>query len=179
MTPVVRDLARHRDLPTAVRGDVTEAREVAAIVRGHDAAVNAVSPASGPAELARLDLDPAFFVRASDALIGSGVPRIVAIGLFSNLDGAELPPAPFRAFAAAHAAGLDRLRESGTDWAMLTPPATLLVDSPRLGQYRLGTETAEAAASGILSYADLAVAVLDEIDNPTLHRTRATVFNNA
>ncbi|MGN9914654.1 NAD(P)-dependent oxidoreductase [Phytohabitans sp. LJ34] len=176
VTPVVRNLARHPDLPAAVRGDVTDAQQVAAIVRRHDAAVNAVSPASGPEELAQLDLDPEFFARAADALVRSGVPRIVAIGLFSNMEGADPLPEQFRAFGEAHAAGLARLRESHTDWVMLTPPAMLLMNSPRLGRYRLGGETAE---TGTLSYADLAVAVLDEIDKPTLHRARAAVFNEA
>jgi putative NADH-flavin reductase len=176
VTAVVRDLTRHPDLPAAVRGDVTDAAEVAAIVHGHDAAVNAVSPASSPEELAQLDLDPEFFVRAADALVRSGVPRIVAIGLFGNLDGADPLPEQFRAFGEAHAAGLAWLRKSDTDWVMLTPPAMLLMDSPRLGRYRLGGETAEP---GILSYADLAVAVVDEIEKPTLHRAHAAVLNNA
>jgi len=176
VTTVVRNLARHRDLPAAVRGDITDAAQVAAIVRGHDAAVNAVSPASGPEELAQLELDPQFFVRAADALVRSGVSRIVAIGLFSNMEGADPLPEQFRAFGQAHAAGLARLRESDTDWVLLTPPAMLLMDSPRLGHYRLGGEAAE---EGILSYADLAVAVVDQIEKPTLHRARAAVFNNA
>jgi putative NADH-flavin reductase len=176
VTAVVRDPTRHPDLRPAVRGDITDAEGVAAILRGHDAAVDAVSPASDPEELARLELDPEFFAQAADALVRSGVPRIIAIGLFSNLEGAEPLPEPFRAFGEAHAAGLMRLRESGADWAVLTPPAMLLMDSPRLGRYQLGGETVE---SGVLSYADLAVAVVDEIEKPTLHRARAAVFNDA
>ncbi|MEV6349628.1 NAD(P)H-binding protein [Actinoplanes sp. NPDC051851] len=166
---------RHPDLPAAVRGDVTDPESVAGLVHGRDAAVNAVSPASGPEELARLDLDPEFFSRAAGALLASGVPRLIAIGLFSNLPGAEAWPLPeeFQPFARAHTAGLDRLRaaDTATDWVMLTPPPRLLLDSPRSGRYRVG----DAAVDGVLSDADLAVAVLDEIDKPTLHRTRVTV----
>ncbi|BCJ39793.1 putative epimerase/dehydratase [Actinoplanes ianthinogenes] len=174
VTAVVRDPARHPDLPDAVRGDITDPAGVAALVKDHDAAVHAVSPASGPEQLARLDLDPDFFVEAADALTGSGVPRVIAIGLFSNLDGAGPLPEPFRAFGDAHTAGLARLRTSEADWAMLTPPASLSLDNPRLGRYRLG---GEAAVGGSLSYADLALAVIDEIVKPTLHRTRVAVFN--
>jgi uncharacterized protein len=184
VTAVVRDPARHPDLSTAIRGDVTDRQSVAAVVRGHDAAVNAVSPASGPEELAELDLDPDFFSKAAVALLHSGVPRLVAVGLFVNLldghgrpllDTGVLPP-EFRPFALAHTAGLQRLRSTRTttDWAMLTPPALLQVDGPHLGRYQLGGET---APDGRLSYADLAVAVLDEIERPTLHRTRASIFN--
>jgi putative NADH-flavin reductase len=185
VTAVVRDPARHPDLPGAIRGDVTDRQSVAAIVRGHDAAVNAVSPASGPEELAKLDLDGDFFSRAADALLHSGVPRLVAIGLFMNLldgdgrlllDNPETLPAEFRPFALAHTAGLQRLRSTrtATDWVMLTPPAQLQLDGPRLGRYRIGGET---APDGQLSYADLAVAVIDEIERPSLHRTRVSIFN--
>jgi uncharacterized protein len=176
VTAVVRDPARHPDLRAAVRGDVTDADGAAAILRGHDAVVNAVSPASNPEELARIELDPEFFARAADALVHSGVPRIIAIGLFNNLEGAEPLPEPLRAFGDAHAAGLARLRESGADWVVLTPPSMLLMDSPRLGRYRIGGDAVE---SGVLSYADLAVAVVDEIEKPTLHQVRAAVFNDA
>lgn len=171
---VVRDPARHPEIAGAVRGDVTDPASVAAIVNGHDAAVNAVSPASGPEELARLELDPEFFAKASAALVGSGVPRIVAVGLVSNLDGAGPLPEQFAAFARAHAAGLDRLRASDADWAMLTPPMDLSLDRPRLGGYRVGGEKFE---NGHLSYADLAVAIVDEIEKPTLHGRRATILN--
>ncbi|MBB4743701.1 putative NADH-flavin reductase [Actinoplanes octamycinicus] len=174
VVPVVRDPARHPDLPGAVPGDVTDPAAVAAIVSGHHAAVNAVSPFSGPDQLARGGLDPDHFVKAADALTGSGVPRVVAIGLFSNLDGAGPLPEQFRAFGDAHTAGLHRLRASGADWVMLTPPASLSLDNPSTGRYRLGGEAAE---EGSLSYADLALAVIDEIEKPTLHRTRAAIVS--
>ncbi|BCY10547.1 NAD(P)-dependent oxidoreductase [Actinoplanes sp. L3-i22] len=175
VTAVVRDPARHPDLDgRVVRGDITDPESVAAVLSGQDAAVNAVSPASGPEELARLELNPGFFADAVDALVASKVPRIVAIGLFSNLRGADPLPEQFRAFADAHTAGLTRLRESDADWVMLTPPALLTLDRPRLGGYRLG---GDEAVPGHLSYADLAVAVVDQIEEPTLHGERAAIFN--
>lgn len=124
--------------------------------------------------------------KAAETLLHTGVPRLVAIGLYANLldgDGRALLedpgvlPVQFRAFALAHTAGLRRLRaagQGGTDWVMLTPPAMLRADGPRLGRYRVGGET---APSGELSYADLATAVVDEIEKPHFHRTRVSVFN--
>ena len=80
-----------------------------------------------------------------------------------------------RALQVAHTAGLDRLRAAGArvDWLVLTPPAALDPAGPRLGRYRTGGDTAPATG---LSYADLAVAVLDEIESPRHHRTRVSVF---
>ncbi|MEU7760930.1 MULTISPECIES: NAD(P)-dependent oxidoreductase [Micromonospora] len=191
VTAVVRDPARHPGLTSAVRGDVTDPEAVTSIGYGHDAVVHAVSPASGPEALAAAGPDPEFFVRAADALLHglarAGVPRLVAIGLFATLSDAHgrplhddpaVLPAELRPFALSHAAGLDRLRAADTtvDWLVLTPPAALDVDGPRTGRYRLGGEQAPVLA--YLSYADLAVAVVDEIESPRHHRTRLSVFGD-
>jgi putative NADH-flavin reductase len=188
VTAAVRDPGEHGDLgvPT-VRADVTDGPAVSSTVRGHDAAVHAVSPFSGP-EQGLAGLDPAFFVKAADALLETHVPRLVLVGLFANLRDADgrlvmddpaVFPAEIRPFAAAHTAGLDRLRarETAVDWLMLTPPARLEADGPRTGRYEIGGETASPSAR--LSYADLAVAIVDEIETPRHHRTRVSVHNRA
>jgi uncharacterized protein len=63
------------------------------------------------------------------------------------------------------------------DWLMLTPPALLESAGPRTGRYRIGGETMPQSTTAQLSYADLAVAVIDEIDTPRHHRTRVSVFD--
>jgi putative NADH-flavin reductase len=205
VTSVVRDPAKHQ-LPgrivqgrivqgrivqgRIVQGDVLDAGSVASLVAGHDAAVNAVSPASGPEALKRLGaLDGEFYVKATDALLGglaeAGVPRLIVVGLFANLlagdgkplyDDPAVLPAEFRQFALAHTAGLERLRSADTpvDWLVLTPPAQLDAEGPRLGVYRTGGENGGGTH---LSYADLAVAVADEIETPRHHRTRISIFD--
>lgn len=191
VTAVVRDPAKHQLTGRVVQGDVLDAGSIAALAAGHDAVVNAVSPVSGPEDLENLDpgiLDK-FFVTATDALLdglaAAGVSRLIVIGLVANLLGADGGlllndpaqfPAEFRRFAVAHTAGLERLRAASTpvDWLMLTPPAQLDATAPRAGRYRTGGE----AVSGVtLSYADLAVAVIDEIEDPRHHRTRVSVFD--
>jgi uncharacterized protein len=192
VTAVVREPARHSGLKAdgvrLVRGDVTSPS--AALVRGHDAVVHAVSPFSGP-ERGLDALDPAFFIRAAEALLAgmaaAEVGRLVTIGLFATLadvsgrpvmDDPSVFPPELRPFAAAHAAGLDRLREDGgtVDWVMLTPPARL-EPTTRTGRYEVGGESVPPPGAH-LAYADLAVAVLDEIDTPRHHRARVTVFRS-
>ncbi|GAA4952001.1 NAD(P)-dependent oxidoreductase [Actinoplanes utahensis] len=192
VTGVVRDPAKHHDLTAdrTVRGDLLDAGAIPDLVAGHDAVINAVSPASGPESLAELGaLDEKYYVLAADALLHGlesvGVPRLIVIGLFANLtdasgnllldDPAQLPQ-QFRHFAVAHTAGLDRLRSVTTDvdWLVLTPPAQLDATAPRTGRYRTG---GDVVAGSTLSYADLAVAVVDEIESPRHHRTRVSIFD--
>ena len=197
VTAVVRDPRRtgHRvtDGVPVVRGDVTDPRSTSAIARGHDAVVSAVTPASSPEALAALGhLEGQFFVDAADALLHgmteAGVVRLILIGLFANLqdehgqlilDDPASFPGHLRPFALAHTAGLDRLRsvDTSVDWLMLTPPAMLDAAAPRRGRYRLGGDTVTASGSTTLSYADLAVAVVDEIEAPRHHRTRVSSFD--
>ena len=193
VTAAVRDPDAHRTLErpgvSLVRGDVTAPEDVSLLAPGHEAAVHAVSPFSGP-EAGFSTLDPEFFVKSADALLAgleeAKVPSLLLIGLFANLatpdgipvmDDPALFPEHIRPFALAHTAGLERLRAAGTGvrWLMLTPPAALDPDGPRTGRYAFG---GEALVDAPLSYADLAVAVVDEIESPT-HRGRVSVFTPA
>ncbi|MEU8088926.1 NAD(P)H-binding protein [Micromonospora sp. NPDC049101] len=197
VTAVVRNPETTSDIGTdgvtVVRGDVTDPRSTFTISRGHDAVVSTVSPASGPEALAALGrLDDQFYVDAVDALLHglteAGVRRLVLIGLFANLrdehgrlilDDPAAFPSHLRPFALSHTAGLDRLRAADTavDWLMLTPPAMLDAAGPRLGRYQVGGDSVPPSGSTTLSYADLAVAVIDEIEAPRHHRTRVSVFD--
>ncbi|MEU9914478.1 NAD(P)H-binding protein [Streptomyces sp. NPDC051001] len=196
VTAVVRDPARYPELGadgvTVVRGDVTDPGSVGSVAGGHLAAVHAVSPFDGP-EQGFDALDPDFFVKAADALLGgltaAGVRRLVVVGLFADLLGADgrpvmddpaVFPPEIRPFALAHTAGLKRLRTRGdgglVDWVTLTPGGGLEESAPRTGRYVLGGERAPVGTR-VLSYADLAVAVVDEIERPTAHRTRVSVLD--
>lgn len=77
-------------------------------------------------------------------------------------------PEDWRALAGA---GIDQL-EAGRarpqqDWTYVSPPAQL-ADGPAAGRYRRGTDTLLTDEQGIsrISAADLALAVLDEIEHP-------------
>ncbi|WP_347359817.1 NAD(P)H-binding protein [Streptomyces sp. 150FB] len=195
VTAVVRDPGKYGDLAadgvSVVGGDVTDARGIALAARGHGAAIHAVSPFTGP-EQGFAALDPEFFVKAAGALLDglarAGVPRLVVVGLFAYLrtpggglvmdDPGQFPP-EIRPFARAHLAGLERLRSADTevDWLVLTPPALLDSAGPRTGRYRTGGESVTGAGPLGLSYADLAVALIDEIESPLHHRAQVSVFD--
>jgi putative NADH-flavin reductase len=183
---VVRDPAKYDGLASegveVVAGDVLDAAGVASITKGADAVVSAVyDPQADPT---------AFFVGASNALLTglpqAGVSRVLVIGLVSNLEAApgvrllDTPEFPegFLAFAKGHTAGLDAFKTATTDldWLVVTP-AMVLDEAARTGTYRVGGDqllTKEDGSSHI-SYADLAIALLDEIDTPKHHSTRISV----
>lgn len=77
----------------------------------------------------------------------------------------------------AHGDALDYLRTvTDVDWTNLSPAATI-APGERTGTYRTATDTLVVDDTGrsTISTEDYAVAVLDEIENPTYRRTRFTI----
>ncbi|MFC3896294.1 NAD(P)-dependent oxidoreductase [Lentzea rhizosphaerae] len=145
---------------------VQAAAEVAA---GHDVAVSAV------VDLSR---DPADFYReAAHALVASGVPRIIVIGIYPLLETSpgvrvvDAPdfPAEHRPFCLGHAAGVEVLADSNANWLVMSP-AGMLGGKPT-GSYR----TSPVNPANELTYEDFALAVADEIDHPTHHHTQVGI----
>ncbi|MEU8176034.1 NAD(P)H-binding protein [Microbispora hainanensis] len=181
VTAVVRQPDRHRDLTgegvRVVTGDVTRADDVAAAAAGHDAAINAA---------VRLDVPSReFFAAAAHALLDglgrAGVGRLVLVGIGSALETApgvmvhDAPgfPVDGREFSLGPVAQLGVLRDADTaiDWLVPAPPAA------RTGRYRIGGSQILPGGDGSasFSYADLAVALVDEAETPKHHRTLAAV----
>ncbi|OMI41294.1 NAD(P)-dependent oxidoreductase [Streptomyces sparsogenes] len=184
VTAVVRDPAKYPGLAagnvTVVAGDVTDPAGVAAAVTGHDAVISSIY---------REDIDAKeLYGGAARALLAglgeAGVGRLVVIGLAATLEterGVRVLDAPdfpeaFRTFALGHAAGLEVLRSAPPelDWLVANPPMNLEWEGARTGRYRLfGGQL--PPGGGRISYADLAIAVLDEIETPQHHRTQLAV----
>jgi uncharacterized protein len=82
-------------------------------------------------------------------------------------------PQEYRFLYLGHAAGMDVLRTAmpALDWLVISPAGDFDHDGVRTGQYR----TAPAEATSRISYADFAIALLDEIDTPEHHRTHLGV----
>ena len=121
-----------------------------------------------------------------DGLARAGVGRLLVVGLATSLEteprrrimDAPAFPLEHRPFSLGHAVSLRLLRASSSpvDWLMLTPPMTFSADAPRTGLYRAGDDR---VLGETLAYADLAVALIDEIETPTRHRTRVAVADRA
>ncbi|SPL87506.1 NAD-binding protein, putative [[Actinomadura] parvosata subsp. kistnae] len=186
VTAVVRDPARYPELGgpgvRVVAGDVTDGGSVRAAAAGHDVAVQVA---------ARLDMSSEeFYTAATRALVDglgrAGVSRLVALGIGTLLEvspGVRLIdtpgfPADARAFSLGHAAELELLEASELDWVVIAPPPVLLDEkAARTGRYRFGDGRVPQAREGdpVFSFADLAVAVVDEVESPAHHRVQVAV----
>jgi putative NADH-flavin reductase len=160
-----------------VAGDVLDADRIAELAVGYDAVIAAVYDGGSDPTL--------FFPRAARALVDglekAGVNRLVWVGLASILptaDGEFLMDAPgypqeYRSFFLAHQAALDTFTTSTLDWVSIAPAGDFDHANPtRTGRYRLGA----GEATALISYADLAIALVDEVDRPAHHRTAIGVL---
>ncbi|WP_067180013.1 NAD(P)-dependent oxidoreductase [Microtetraspora niveoalba] len=162
---------------TLVAGDVTDVDGIARLAAGHDAAVNAAADLAAPPDV----FFPAAARALLDGLAGAGVERLLAVGLASVLETAsgvplmDTPgyPQEYRAFCLGHRAGTDALRSADTpvDWLVVSPAGDFDHGGGRTGRYRL----APADMDSRISYADFAIALLDEIDSPRHRRTHLGV----
>ncbi|MGX1880644.1 NAD(P)-dependent oxidoreductase [Streptomyces sp. NPDC055287] len=185
VTAAVRDPDKYLDLAgpgiTVARADATDASSVASAAAGHDAAVNAS---------ARLDIpSEEYFTATAKALLAglekAGVGRLLVLGIATTLETApgvrimddpDFPEA-HRAFSQGHVAEFETLTAappSGPDWLMVVPPLNLGPEGPRTGRYRTAEGTV-LDGPGHISHADLATALLDEIEEPRHHRIQLAV----
>lgn len=186
VTAVVRDPEAYgppaHERVAVVQGDVTDAASVAEAAAEHDAAVTAA---------VRLDVPAVdFYTAATQALVAglatAGVPRLVLVGIGAALEVApgrrvhDDPafPAEHRAFSLGHVAQLDVLAAAAPDldWVVLAPPLVFLDETAaRTGRYRTGGAAPLTPPDAPFSYADLAVALVDETEAPRHHRELVAV----
>ena len=172
---------------TAKALDANDVDAVAAAVRGHDAVISAFNPGWDAPELY------AKFMQGSAAIVAgleqAGVKRLLVVGGAGSLFAApgvqvvDTPEfashVPANVIPGAKAArdALTALRANTVlDWTFLSPPA-LLAPGAGPGTFRVGGEQvllAGEAPAGI-SVADMAIAIVDEIEQPRHVRARFTV----
>lgn len=184
----VTALARHSlKIPAHARAtridvDVFDTPALVRVLRNHDAILSAFS---GHAHADVLHDYLRGFRSIVQASKEAGVPRLLVIGGAGSLEVApgvqliDTPefPAEYRATAEGARQALALLREeTSLNWTLLSP-AALLEPGVRTGRYRVGKDqlVTDESGSSRISTADLAVAMLDEIEKPAHQRERFTV----
>lgn len=193
VTAVVRQpMPSHAKLPpqpglSMAMADAMDAEAISVAVSNHDAVVSAFNPGWHEADLYEK------FMRGSVAIVrgveASGVKRLLVVGGAGSLfvaPGVQLVDTPLFAEKApawvipgAQAArdALTAMRgNTALEWTFLSP-AALLAEGPRTGTYRTGGDDLLMAGAGpaSISVADMAIAIVDELEQPRHVRARFTV----
>ncbi|WP_160106311.1 NAD(P)-dependent oxidoreductase [Pseudomonas izuensis] len=153
--------------------DALDAAALQAAIAGHDVVISAAHFSTLPAA----------------AVIGpvkqAGVKRLLVVGGAGSLllpdgtrviDSAGFPEA-YKAEAGAGAVFLENLRqEKELDWTFLSPSAEF-VEGERSGKFRIGKDDLLVSSEGRswITFADYAIAMLDEVEAPKHSRQRFTV----
>lgn len=84
-------------------------------------------------------------------------------------------PAEWLGIAIAHADALDLLKQSTINWTCFSP-AGFFEPGPRTGKFRIGKDDliTDAQGNSKISYADGAIAIVDEFETPHYERARFT-----
>ncbi len=178
---IVREaLARGLDVTAVVRGENRSAAEKAIVKDLFDltaedlAGFDVVADACGGWTPESIPAIPAAVKHLCGLLRGRGT-RLVVVGGAGSLfvdaahtvclaDGPDFPDS-FKPLAAAHAEALGYLREQrDVRWTYISPAADFQADGARTGAYTLGGEelTLNAKGESTISYADFAIAMVDE-----------------
>ena len=171
---------------TVVAADALDAAQVAAAVAGHDAVVSAYNPGWTEPRIYEL------FLQGTRAIVEgvkqAGLKRLLVVGgagsLFvaPGLQLVDTPPFPaeYKQGALAARELLNRIeKETSLDWTLISPPIGL-APGERTGKYRIGGNDLLPGKGDVpagISVADLAVAIVDEIEKPQHIKKRFTAAN--
>lgn len=185
VTALARNPAKYtpRSGVKVVSADVLDAAQVAHAVEGHDAVVSAYNPGWTEPQIHDLFLQGSRAI--TEGVKRSGVKRLLVVGGAGSLfvaPGVQLVdtpefPAEWKQGALAAREALNLIRQESTlDWTFLSP-AVMLAPGERTGKFRIGGDEVLMAGNqpGGISVADLAVAIVDEIETPRHVKQRFTV----
>jgi putative NADH-flavin reductase len=185
VTAIARDITKieNNDNVTAVKADIYNEAEVTEAIKGLDAVVSAFN--SGWTNPNIYD----DFLKGSDSVQSgtkaAGIKRYLVVGGAGSLyiapgvqliDTPEFPEA-YKAGASAAKDYLNQLKnETELDWTFLSP-AIELTPGTRTGTFRTNLENPvfDAENRSRISVEDLAVAIVDEIEEPKHIKQRFTV----
>ena len=188
----VTALARHpeklteRDHLKAVKADVLKAQDVKAAVSGADAVVSAYNAGWTNPNIYN------DFMTGSRAIVegtkAAGVKRYLVVGgagsLYINgqqlVDSPDFPAAIKPGATAARDMLTELQKESSLDWTLLSPPIAMHLGDrgERTAHYRTGKDEPlmqPDGQPGTISVSDLAVALVDSLEQGTHKQARFTV----
>jgi hypothetical protein len=181
VTGVARNIDSLKVIPgvTAQTDDLSNVDAIAAIINGADAVVTAYQPPpDNPDALVEVTR------REIEAVKKTGNLRLLVVGGAGLLEIApgvtliksgHLPP-QYLPIATAHENALAALRASGINWTYLSP-AAYFIPGERTGTFRLGKKEliADSKGESKISFADYAIAMVNEIENPHHERSSFSV----
>ncbi|WP_225729519.1 MULTISPECIES: NAD(P)-dependent oxidoreductase [unclassified Nocardia] len=177
--------------------DWLDTESIAEAIAGQDVVISAVNAGHGVADtIANADR----FVSGARAMIGAlerhPSVRLISVGGAGSLEvapgrqildgGAEFDrnlveelevPKEYGAVVRALRDALNLYRQSNRNWTSVSPSALRIRPGERTGRFRIGTDQLLVRADGTsdISAADLAVALLDEAEQPRFIQRRFTV----
>jgi uncharacterized protein len=199
VTAFTRSAARIPAEPGAVRWMVTDPRDAAQLatdLTGLDVLVNAINAGNDvPDTIANAHTFPAtarVLLTAMEALprlrliviggagsleVAPGLRVVDTEGFADNLPAALGVPVEYARAVRAHIEALDLYRLSDRNWTYVSPSAGLVQPGKRTGRFRVGGDQllVQEDGSSDISAEDLAVAVLDEAEQPRFVQRRFTV----
>ena len=175
----VTAIARHaskigaRDGVVTKEVDINDARALQDAVAGNDVVLSAAHFSTQPA------------AAIIEPVKKAGIKRLLFVGGAGSLllpDDTKVIESPgfpeeYKPEASAGGVYLDTLRaEKDLDWSFLSPSADF-VEGERTGKFRLGTDDllVDSDGNSSISFADFAIAMLDEVETPKHSRQRFTV----
>ena len=158
---------------TVKQVDALDAAALQQAVSGNDVVISAAHFATLPAADV---IGPVKQAGVKRLLVVGGAGSLLLPGGGRLID-SEGFPAEYKVESAAGAAFLDTLRqEEVLDWTFLSPSAEF-VETERTGTFRLGQNDLLVSSEGRswISFADFAIALIDEVETPKHSRQRFTV----
>lgn len=177
VTAIARDTSKigQRAGVVSKNVDVLDAAALQAAVAGHDAVISAAHFSTIPASAV---IEPVKQAGVKRLLVVGGAGSLLLPGGTRVIDSEGFPP-EYKAEASAGADFLNTLRqeqEQDLDWTFLSPSAEF-VEGERTGTFRVGKDDLLVSAQGRswITFADYAIALLDEVETPKHSRQRFTV----
>ncbi len=175
VTAIARNTATIAARPGLIvkQADALDATALQQAISGNDVVISAAHFATLPAAAV---IGPVKQAGVKRLLVVGGAGSLLLPGGGRVIDSAGFP-AEYKAEASAGAVFLDTLRqEKELDWSFLSPSAEF-VETERTGTFRLGQDDRLVSSEGRswISFADFAIALIDEVQTPKHSRQRFTV----